>query len=281
MKKSLILSTIVISMGSFHLYAQDTLSNGKALNFPTRKYGISIGNSYEFTGIRINFADENVKVINGLNVTFWLKRAKNQNAVVNGISVGVIPTGGTMQPINIGLLALGSANGLNGLSIGGTVVGSGGNINGLATGGIVVGSSGNINGLCVSGLGTMADGENSVISGIAVSGICVGAHKAINGLAIGGLVVSNGDINGVATGLAYISAGEVFRGLAVTAGYLKSDMFKGIAIASYARTNQMNGLSIALYNRTKELHGVQFGLLNYAENNPKGLRILPFINLHL
>lgn len=42
----------------------------------------------------------------------------------------------------------------------------------------------------------------------------------------------------------------------------------------------MNGLSIAIYNRTKELYGIQFGLLNYAENNPKGLRIISFINLH-
>ena len=50
--------------------------------------------------------------------------------------------------------------------------------------------------------------------------------------------------------------------------------------ADFYKTNQMNGISIALYNRTKELHGVQFGLLNYTENNPKGLRILPFINLH-
>ena len=235
MKKNLTIGLLLILlMAEFSLSAQNNSLNGKALNFPTSKYGISIGNSYEFTGIRINFADENVKKINGLNVTFWLKHAKNQNAVVNGVSIGVIPTAGTMQFINLGLLGVGTNNNLNGVSIGGVVVGSGGNINGLS----------------VSGLITMADGDKSVISGIAISGIGIGAHKTINGFA-------------------------------VTAGYLEAEIFNGIAIAGYANINKMNGLTIALFNRTKELHGVQFGLINYAKNNPKGLRILPLINLHL
>ena len=80
--------------------------------------------------------------------------------------------------------------------------------------------------------------------------------------------------------MAYLSARKN-RGLSVTAGYLGSEVFKGVAIAGYAKTDQMHGLSIALCNKAEELHGVQFGLLNYAKNNPKGLRLLPFINLHL
>lgn len=267
MIKSLMLIIAILLMGGFHLSAQDTSSNGKALNFPVNKYGISIGNSYEFTGIRINFADENVKLVNGLNVTFWFKFAKNQNAVVNGISIGVIPTAGSMQYINLGLLGVGTAHNLNGVSICGFVVGSGGNINGLSLSGLITRAAGS------------QEGEG-IISGIAISGLGIGAN-AINGLAIGGLAVgTDGDINGIATSLAYIYCEKDFRGIAVTGGYLESEIFKGIAIAGYAKTNQMNGISFALYNRTKELHGVQFGLLNYTENNPKGLRILPFINLH-
>jgi len=266
MKKSFLIFTAILLMGGFHLSAQDTSSNGKALNFPANKYGISIGNSYEFTGIRMNFADENVKKINGLNVTLWFT-AKNQNAVVNGISIGVIPTTGSMQYINLGLLGVGTARNLNGVSISGMIIGSGGHINGLSISGIMTRAAGS------------QEGEG-IISGIAISGIGVFAN-VINGLAIGGLAVgSDGDINGVATGLACIYCEKNFRGIAVTGGYLKSEIFNGVAIAGYAKTNQMNGLSIALYNRTKELHGVQFGLLNHAENNPKGLRILPFINLH-
>jgi len=87
MKKSFISIIVILLMEGLHLSARDTLSNGKALNFPTTKYGISIGNSSEFNGIRIDFADENVKKINGLNITFLLKHAKNQNAVVNDIQI--------------------------------------------------------------------------------------------------------------------------------------------------------------------------------------------------
>lgn len=264
MKKSFIL--IILLMGGLGLFSQDTMSNGKALNFPTKHYGISIGNSYEFTGLRINFADKNVKIINGLNITFWLKHSKNQDAVVNGISLGVIPTAGTMQFVNLGLLGVGANNHLNGVSVGGIVIGSGGNINGLS----------------LSGLITMADGDESTISGVAISGISIVAHKAINGLAFSGLAVfTDEDINGVASSLAFIYAGGGIQGIALTVGYLETEIFKGVAIAAYAKTNQMNGLSIALFNRTNELHGVQFGLINYAKNNPRGLRILPFINLHL
>ncbi len=268
MKKILTIGLLLILlMAEFCLSAQDSFSNGKAMNFPTSKYGISIGNSYEFTGIRINFADENVRKINGLNITFWLKRNKNQNAVINGISVGVIPTAGSMQFINLGLLGVGTSHN---------------NLNGVSFGGVVIGSGGNINGLSVSGLITMADGDKSVISGMAISGIGIGAHKAINGFAVGGIAVgTDGDINGVASSLAYIFAKNNFNGFAVTAGYLEIEIFNGIAIAGYANINKMNGLTIALFNRTKELHGVQLGLINYAKNNPKALRILPFINLHL
>ena len=266
MKKSFLISIGILLMCSSSLYAQDTLLNRKSLCFPTKKYGISIGNSYKFTGLRINFADENVKIINGLNVTFWEKRAENQNAVVNGISVGVIPTVGTMGPINLGILGTGAANNLYGLTLGGFVVGAGGNIKGL----------------CVSGLITMAGGDNSVISGIVISGIGIGAHKAINGLALGGFAVgTDGNINGIASSLTYISAGNNFKGLAVTAGYLNSEIFSGVAIAGYTNTTHMNGLSFALFNRTKDLHGAQLGLLNFAANNPKWLKLTPLINFHL
>jgi hypothetical protein len=68
--------------------------------------------------------------------------------------------------------------------------------------------------------------------------------------------------------------------MAVTFGYLKSNIFNGVALAGYAESNRMNGLSVALVNKTEELHGVQIGLINYANNNQKWARALPLINLH-
>ncbi len=85
---------------------------------------------------------------------------------------------------------------------------------------------------------------------------------------------------GLHTSLTYLSTGNNFKGLAVTAGYLNSKIFSGVAIAGYNNTTQMNGLSFALFNRTKELHGVQLGLLNFAANNPKWMKLIPLINFH-
>lgn len=260
-----ILGILALSVTSmFSLSAQDSLSNGQALNFPFRKYGVSIGNSYEFTGIRINFADNNVRKVNGLNVTFWFKMFKNQNAIVNGISLGVLPVAGTLQPINIGIIGLGTENHSNGLTIGGLLIG------------------GDLNGLGLSGLMLMADGTKGKISGVALSGIAVGAESAINGLTIGGLVVgTDGNINGLAASIAYMRSKDVVRGVTITAGYLNVFTFKGMAIAGYSRSSQMYGLSVAVFNKTNELRGIQVGLLNIAKNNPKGLRVLPLVNIHL
>ncbi|MCF8379721.1 MAG: hypothetical protein K9H49_09105 [Bacteroidales bacterium] len=267
MKKSarLIFGAIFIFLCGICISAQESQSNGKALNFPAKKYGISIGNSHEFSGLRINFSDQNVKVINGVNVTFWLKRDMNSDAVVNGISVGLIPAGGNMRFINLGILGTGAAKEISGLNIGGGFIGSGGKINGL----------------CLSGLVTMADGENSAISGLVASGIGIGTKGNINGIGIAGIAIgAEKNINGLAASMAYISANQEFNGLAVTPGYLKSQSYTGVSIAGFSKTEQMNGLSLGLINKTKDLHGIQLGLLNIAENNPKWLRTLPLINIH-
>jgi hypothetical protein len=34
-------------------------------------------------------------------------------------------------------------------------------------------------------------------------------------------------------------------------------------------------------NYARRLHGVQVGLINYARNNPIGLRVLPLLNVNL
>jgi hypothetical protein len=167
MKKSLSISFVILLIEGFYLSAQDTLSKGKALNFPFRKYGVSIGNSYAFTGIRINFADKNVKKINGLNVTFWVDNyqpweLKNQiySSSINGISFGLLPTAGSMQPINLGLFRVAAEK----------------NLNGLTMSGLNTRSNGNINGICISGLTSKTE---STFSGIALSGIGFGAMKLL------------------------------------------------------------------------------------------------------
>ena len=74
------------------------MSYSKALNIPFRYYGLSIGNSSYFNGVRINFSDRFVNRINGINITFWPDRSQsfkkwyNNEAEyfsqINGISLG-------------------------------------------------------------------------------------------------------------------------------------------------------------------------------------------------
>jgi hypothetical protein len=94
------------------------------------------------------------------------------------------------------------------------------------------------------------------------------------------MVGTEGDINGFTSSVIHVNCDGVLRGIAITPGYLKSNIFKGFSISGYSKSNESKGLTIGLYNRTKKLKGVQIGVLNYAENNPKGLRITPLINFH-
>jgi hypothetical protein len=58
--------------------------------------------------------------------------------------------------------------------------------------------------------------------------------------------------------------------------------FRGVALAgfNYVKGAQ-RGLTIGVVNYTRRLHGVQVGIINYAANNPPGLRVLPLINVNL
>lgn len=261
--KNLLFTLIFFSTGVIFSRAQDTTCLHRALNVPFHRYGISIGNSSVFNGIRLNFADKYVEQINGLNVTLWIGLGKNQQARVNGISLGVLPAAYILQPVNIGLIGVGTTYCSRGFSLGGIMVG------------------GDVIGMGVAGLGVFADGKRGIMRGVSVAGLGVGAPNALSGISIGGLGVgTQGNINGLALSVMYIHSSRHIRGLTMTAGYLDANIYKGFAVAGYARSNQMNGLSIALFNQTRELHGIQLGLLNRAENNRRGLKLLPLMNIH-
>jgi hypothetical protein len=305
---------IIISVsGVAHLYAQkDTLLSGKAFNFPFRKYGISIGNSSEFNGIRINYADKNVKKINGLNVTFWFKKvaehrevsrrfqlaeAPNKSAIINGVTAGVIPVAGTMQPFNAGLLGLFANKSLNGLSIGGLFAMSD-HINGMCVGGLGLVAPKSINGIAAGGFAVYSAEINGIpvcpvlvaatnsIRGLTVAGLYAGGDTEspeveMDGLTIAGFFIKGKVINGVPVSLGLINCSNKLNGLAITAISIKSDILNGAALAGIVNTKTTNGLTIAIFSRTNDLHGVQIGLLNYAGNNRKGLKMLPVVNLNL
>lgn len=261
-RKSAIICLILIFAGFNRLQGQDTISNGKAINVPLRKYGISIGNSLEFTGIRINYSDRNVLKSNGINLTIWsrFRPDYNKNQVVNGISLGGLATAKTMQPVNLFVVGGMAFEHLNGLSFGGIGIGSG-----------------NISGLCGSGIFL----EGGTANGIVFSGLFTYGEEALNGISAGGLaVMTKGTINGAAISIAGIYSEKSINGIALTAGYLKANVTRGLTLGGYSNIRQVNGISIALLNRAEELRGMQIGVINIAKNNRKGLKCLPLINLH-
>ncbi len=246
MKKLIFCLIAILSLFNVSVSAQDTTASSGSIDFPSRNYGISIGNSTQFSGLRCNFADRHVVEINGINLTLWLKLYQNQEAVVNGLSLGIIPTAGSMQPVNIGVLGVGAHHNLYGLNL---------------TGG-VIGASGNVKGLSICGLFIFA--ERSV--GLTVAGLSAGAKRCMKGVVVSGFAIgTEGNICGAA----------------FTCGYLGAGRFSGVAVGGYANIRQMNGISIALYNHAKELHGLQIGLLNNAENNAGWCKWLPLVNMNL
>jgi len=55
----------------------------------------------------------------------------------------------------------------------------------------------------------------------------------------------------------------------------------GVSVSAFNRIRgEQHGLAIGVFNYTPSLHGVQVGLINWAGNNPSGLKLLPILNAH-
>jgi hypothetical protein len=151
-------------------------------NIPASKWGISIGNSKKFNGLRINYRDNRVEYINGINITFW-KPIDNGAAVVSGISLGVIPNAAYLNGISIGLLGAAADKGLNGINAGLLLgVNAAGDLNGITVGGLGIGGGGDIRGISAAGLGVWVKKN---IYGIVLGPIGVGCGGDINGAVVG------------------------------------------------------------------------------------------------
>ena len=111
----------------------------------------------------------------------------------------------------------------------------------------------------------------------------MGCGGELRGLTIAGVGVGAPVIEGVTIAGAIVN-GKNIQGLTVTLGMMKvSDKgtFGGLSFAgcNWIKGKQ-SGLTVGLFNYSWLLDGVQIGLINYARNNPKFMRWLPFINWH-
>ncbi|NLH75578.1 MAG: hypothetical protein GX465_00890, partial [Acidobacteria bacterium] len=103
----------------------------QSLDIPSEKWGLSFGNSKEFTGLRFNFRDRGVRRVAGVNFTLWMPHKKDNDAVVTGLSLGVVPGGGRVRGVHLGLLGAGADKSLTGLTLAGLGAGAGEDVEGV------------------------------------------------------------------------------------------------------------------------------------------------------
>ena len=292
-KKSTSIILLCVVFTSVCIYGQDSISIHHGFNIAIKNFGLSFGNSPGINGLRINIQDKNLQKVNGLNLTFWQPaKNSNSNSFINGIVSGIVPyaetinglglgfgiTGGQLNGIHIGILGIGTDEGINGIGIGGLGIGCDGDVNGVLIGGLGGGVDGNIKGLGFGLLGLGCDGD---AKGLLIGGLGVGLDGNVKGLFIGGL---GGGIDKKLTGVGIaglgIGAGEEIKGMGISLGKIQTKTFKGLGICSYSKFDNLFGISISIFNRIKSLKGIELGLINYAGNNRKLFRVLPILNMH-
>ncbi len=285
------------------IVCEDTLA--QSLDFTVKGYGLSIGNSVNVNGIRINLRDTRLEKVNGLNVTFW-KPKEPAAGTVNGLSVGILPGaehlnglslgigiegGRTISGIAVGVLGLGAGERISGLAIGGLGLGAGGNIEGIAIGGLGLGSGGSLTGIMLGGLGV---GSGNDIKGLAFSGIGVGSGKNMQGIAVGGIGVGAGesltgfsaaligvgagrDLTGWTVAGIGIGAGRTITGVSIAGIGIGAHTYRGVAIAATIGSLDFTGLAIApAYFRIQPegtFTGLSISAFNHIRGNQHGLTI--------
>lgn len=194
---------------------------GQSLDIPVKGFGLSFGNSKNFTGLRFNFRDKDVERITGVNVTFWSPRDKEPVSVITGLSLGPVVGGGSLTGVQYGFLGVGAKTNLTGLNLGGLGLGAGGNVTGVNLGGLGVGAGGNLAGINIGGLGAGAGGN---VAGLNIGGLGIGAGEDLIGITIGGLGAGAGGkmagitIAGIGAGAGGKMVGINIAGIGLGAG---------------------------------------------------------------
>jgi len=273
-------------------------------------FGLGIGDVRRLDGLRLNFRDDRLELVRGINATIWTQYEGSRGRVeglalgvpitgayeIRGIGIGAgvgaerdfvglgmggigIGAGGDVRGIALGGIGVGAGGDLEGIMIGGVGAGAGGDIRGILMGGVGAGASGDMTGVGLGGVGLGVGGD---LTGVAIGGLGVGAGGEIRGLAIGGVGVGAPAITGVAIG-GFGVGGEDVRGLMIAPAYFnvtQGGEFRGFSVSAWNRIQgTQRGLAIGILNVADELHGLQVGVINIARNK-RTFSVLPLFNYH-
>jgi hypothetical protein len=231
-----------------------TYAQNKHVSLGSANYGICLGNSANYNGIRFNLLDKNVNNVNGLNVTAVLSRVKN----LNGINIGAIALWDTSATCN-------------GINVGGAVS-----------------ATKKSNGINIGGIGALAYEQNGIAAGFFVTG----AIDKFNGIGFAFLATEGDTLNGLFFGGGWVAAVpqsvrdidkcKLINGVALSVLSVDAEKMNGIAISAlFNEIDTLHGMTISFANKSEQLHGFEFGLINYAGNNRKPFRYTPFFNFNL
>jgi len=257
-----------------------------ALDLAMGGTGLSLGDSRQIRGLRINLIDYRLEQVTGVNLTLLTSRRPSRGEV-KGLAIGLAPGLRRLRGVGFGLVSFGAKD-----------------ARGLFLGGIGAAVTGSMRGASIAGVGTSVGKDlgralsrydrrqrrwrlprpgtrrNRHVRGRGcqgrrcrwcgygcgrklprhpVSGGAVSVRESLQGIAVGGEVTAK-RVSGLTVGL-----------------------LNGVSLASFEfrPVNELhNGVAIGGFNFSRQLEGVQIGLLNYAGNNPKWARLLPVINVH-
>lgn len=247
--------------------AQDTLvvehPSGRSLDLGIAGYGLSLGNSPVWTGLRINLTDRHVRRINGINITLW-RPDRNPNAELNGLALGVVaPTAGTIRGAGVGLVAVVAEQSLGGLAYGTAAVVTGERLTGFALGGAAV-VTGGLRGIAVSPIAVVSRGHSY---GATVAGLGTVAEGSMRGINVAGLAtVAQGDMAGISVaGLANVAQGSMtglnLGGLAnVAQGRLRGINLAGLALVGSGGVAGLNLAGLAITSDRAPISGLNLTL---------------------
>ena len=229
---------------------------GASLDLAINDLGISFGNSRHFSGLRFNLVDNDVRQINGLNLTFW-KPSDNDRAVYNGMQFGLVGLNGhemngimlagvgiaseSITGIGVTIVGMGVEEAFNGIGV--ALVGMGGgdfrggffggigvgaeSLHGVGVGLIGIGAS-ELYGIGFGGIGLGGDD----VRGIVVGGVGVGGDN-LAGLGFGGIGVGGDRLTGIFAGLIGVGGNQLKGGFTGAVGVGGNEL-TGVALFNAA-----------------------------------------------
>ncbi|MGP0628715.1 hypothetical protein ACTRW9_03320 [Nitrospina sp. 32_T5] len=282
-------------------------AHAASLDVPHPRYGLSVGNSETFHGLRFNLADENVQTVRGMNFTVFNWNAHYEQPytltadridglafglmgprarVINGLALGCWLTNvDTMHGINIAPIhVIGGTNTgftfslvhtlrkMNGIGIG-MVTNIEKESNGILIGLLYL-TSPKVNGLVIQGL---FSGKVQEIRGVSLEwgSLAFLASGILAGLAVGPAPEATASPSFSPVG------SKKLTGLMI-GGYNLVEEQQGILLGLFGNSiKKGSGLQIGtLFNTAETFDGVQIGFINHIEENPFLFRWMPGINFH-